>query len=149
MSEERIFDFSCGLFEDRRFLTASARGEPESRLWRVFANGAGRNVRAPNCWKAGVRFPSHRRSRLVKMPRLAVRRFSPSSAAAPPGLGTEAWIPALCARFQVRRRRISTDSRACAEFSPDSENARSGRNDGARKCRSGLADVKNRPVLRN
>ena len=31
------------------------------------------------------------------------------------------------------RRRISTDFRTCAEFSPDSGNARSGRNDGARK----------------
>ncbi len=34
---------------------------------------------------------------------------------------------------QARRRRISTDSCACAEFSSDSGNARSGRNDGARK----------------
>ena len=67
--EERIFDLSRSLFEVRRFLLASARGEPESMLWRVFANGARRSVRAPNCWKAGVRFrligvfvPSRRRS---------------------------------------------------------------------------------------
>ena len=86
MSEERIFDLSRSFFEDRRFLPASARGEPESRLWRVFANGARRNVRAPNFWKAGVRFPVHRRSCLVNMPQLAVRRLSPPSAAAPPGL---------------------------------------------------------------
>ncbi len=44
-------------FRGSSFLPASARGEPESRLWRVFANGARRNVRAPNCWKAGVCFP--------------------------------------------------------------------------------------------
>ena len=81
-----FFDLTRGLFEVRLFLTASARGEPESRLWRVFANGARRNVRVPNFWKAGVRFPTHRRSCLVKMPELAVRRFSPPSAAAPPGL---------------------------------------------------------------
>ncbi len=86
LSEERIFDLSRSLCEVRRFLRAGARGEPESRLWRVFANGARRNVLAPNRWKAGVRFPSHRRSCPVKMPRLAVRRFSPPSSAAPPGL---------------------------------------------------------------
>ncbi len=49
LSEERIFDLSRSLFEVRRFLPASARGEPESRLWRVFRNGARRNVRVPSC----------------------------------------------------------------------------------------------------
>ena len=48
--------------------------------------------------------------------------------------------PAAFSRFavfcrQVRRRRISTVCRACAEFSPDTGNARFGRNDGTRKCR--------------
>ncbi len=49
-------------FQADRHSGRSARGEPESRLWRVFANGARRNDRAPNCWKAGVPVPSRCRS---------------------------------------------------------------------------------------
>ncbi len=89
------FSISPAAFARFAVFCRQARREPESRLWRVFENGARRNVLAPNCWEAGVRFPSHRRSCPVRMPQLAVQRFSPPSAAAPPGLERKAWIPAL------------------------------------------------------
>ena len=54
--------------------------------------GARRNVRAPNFWKAGVRFPARRRSCPVKMPQLAARRFSPPGHGRKPGFRLSARV---------------------------------------------------------
>ena len=105
---------------------------PREAWERVFANGARRNVRVPNFWKAGVRYPAHRRFCPVKMPHPAVRRFSPPSAAAPPGLERKPGFRLSRALSSARPPNFKGLSRMRGIVA-DSGNARSGRNDGARK----------------
>ncbi len=134
MSEERIFRSLPLLFRGSPFFAGKrARRAGIQALASFRERGARRNDRAPSFWKAGVRFPAHRRSCPVKMPQLAARRFSPPSAAAPPGLERKLGFRLSARAFKCDAAGFQRTLAHARNEAPDSGNARSGRNDGARK----------------
>ena len=132
LSEERIFDLSRSLFEVRRFLQASARRAGIQALASFRERGEA-ECSGPELLESRRSFPGHRRSCPVKMPQLAVRRFSAPSAAAPPGLERKPGFRLSARAFKCDAAGFQRTLALARNEAPDSGNARSGRNDGARK----------------